>query len=75
MHCTAHNALLLLWRAPHRPRLVFCDTMMMLLQRFAGKTIVVKYGGAAMKDPKLKVGGSCGDTGGQEEFLWGWSGR
>jgi hypothetical protein len=26
------------------------------MQRFAGKTIVVKYGGAAMKDPTLKVG-------------------
>ena len=25
------------------------------LQRFAGKTIVIKYGGAAMKDPSLKV--------------------
>eukprot|EP00878_Enallax_costatus_P027350 GHUV01029428.1.p2 GENE.GHUV01029428.1~~GHUV01029428.1.p2 ORF type:complete len:108 (+),score=17.91 GHUV01029428.1:185-508(+) len=25
------------------------------MQRFAGKTIVVKYGGAAMKDPALKV--------------------
>jgi hypothetical protein len=25
------------------------------LQRFRGKTIVVKYGGAAMKDPSLKV--------------------
>jgi acetylglutamate kinase len=25
------------------------------MQRFAGKTIVVKYGGAAMKDPTLKV--------------------
>lgn len=25
------------------------------LQRFTGKTIVVKYGGAAMKDPTLKV--------------------
>lgn len=27
-----------------------------LLQRFRGKTIVVKYGGAAMKDPTLKAG-------------------
>ena len=26
------------------------------MQKFAGKTIVVKYGGAAMKDPTLKVG-------------------
>ncbi len=26
------------------------------LQRFRGKTVVVKYGGAAMKDPTLKVG-------------------
>ncbi len=26
------------------------------LQRFAGKTVVIKYGGAAMKDPSLKVG-------------------
>lgn len=26
------------------------------LQKFRGKTIVVKYGGAAMKDPTLKVG-------------------
>lgn len=26
------------------------------LQKFRGKTIVIKYGGAAMKDPKLKVG-------------------
>ena len=25
------------------------------LQRFAGKTVVIKYGGAAMKDPTLKV--------------------
>jgi acetylglutamate kinase len=25
------------------------------LQRFRGKTVVVKYGGAAMKDPSLKV--------------------
>ena len=25
------------------------------LQRFRGKTIVIKYGGAAMKDPTLKV--------------------
>lgn len=25
------------------------------MQRFSGKTIVVKYGGAAMKDPTLKV--------------------
>lgn len=25
------------------------------LQQFRGKTVVVKYGGAAMKDPKLKV--------------------
>lgn len=28
------------------------------LQKFRGKTIVIKYGGAAMKDPSLKVGGS-----------------
>lgn len=28
------------------------------LQRFHGKTIVVKYGGAAMKDPTLKVRGA-----------------
>ena len=27
------------------------------LQKFRGKTVVVKYGGAAMKDPTLKVGG------------------
>ncbi len=33
------------------------------LQRFRGKTIVVKYGGAAMKDPSLKV------RGGKEEVL------
>jgi acetylglutamate kinase len=26
------------------------------LQRFRGKTIVIKYGGAAMKDPSLKEG-------------------
>ena len=26
------------------------------LQRFRGKTIVIKYGGAAMKDPSLKAG-------------------
>ncbi|KDD72164.1 hypothetical protein H632_c3764p0, partial [Helicosporidium sp. ATCC 50920] len=26
------------------------------LQRFAGKTVVIKYGGAAMKDPALKAG-------------------
>eukprot|EP00882_Tetradesmus_deserticola_P019058 GHRQ01020503.1.p1 GENE.GHRQ01020503.1~~GHRQ01020503.1.p1 ORF type:complete len:268 (+),score=141.02 GHRQ01020503.1:878-1681(+) len=26
------------------------------MQRFAGKTVVVKYGGAAMKDPTLKAG-------------------
>jgi len=26
------------------------------LQRFAGKTVVIKYGGAAMKDPSLKAG-------------------
>ncbi len=26
------------------------------MQKFAGKTIVVKYGGAAMKDPTLKAG-------------------
>lgn len=26
------------------------------LQKFAGKTVVVKYGGAAMKDPTLKAG-------------------
>ncbi|CAL5225581.1 g8426 [Coccomyxa viridis] len=26
------------------------------LQRFAGKTVVIKYGGAAMKDPTLKEG-------------------
>ena len=25
------------------------------LQRFAGRTVVVKYGGAAMKDPTLKA--------------------
>ena len=25
------------------------------LQRFAGQTVVIKYGGAAMKDPTLKV--------------------
>ena len=25
------------------------------MQKFAGKTVVVKYGGAAMKDPTLKV--------------------
>jgi acetylglutamate kinase len=25
------------------------------LQRFQGKTVVVKYGGAAMKDPSLKA--------------------
>lgn len=29
------------------------------LQRFRGKTIVIKYGGAAMKDPTLKVGIRC----------------
>jgi hypothetical protein len=33
------------------------------MQRFAGKTIVVKYGGAAMKDPTLKVGGGAAPTG------------
>lgn len=27
------------------------------LQRFRGKTVVIKYGGAAMKDPTLKVRG------------------
>lgn len=27
------------------------------MQKFTGKTIVVKYGGAAMKDPTLKVVG------------------
>ena len=26
------------------------------IQKFRGKTIVVKYGGAAMKDPTLKAG-------------------
>lgn len=25
------------------------------LQQFRNKTVVIKYGGAAMKDPKLKV--------------------
>ena len=30
------------------------------LQRFRGKTIVIKYGGAAMKDESLKVGPSLG---------------
>lgn len=30
------------------------------LQRFAGKTVVIKYGGAAMKDPSLKVSPSRG---------------
>ncbi len=32
------------------------------LQKFNGKTVVVKYGGAAMKDPTLKVttGRDCG---------------
>jgi hypothetical protein len=29
------------------------------LQRFQGKTIVIKYGGAAMKDPTLKASTSC----------------
>lgn len=29
------------------------------LQRFHGKTIVIKYGGAAMKDPTLKVCVQC----------------
>ena len=29
------------------------------LQRFQGKTIVIKYGGAAMKDPTLKASLSC----------------
>lgn len=28
------------------------------LQKFRGKTIVIKYGGAAMKDPTLKVRGT-----------------
>ena len=41
------------------------------LQRFRGKTIVVKYGGAAMKDPSLKVrrggGGGRGRETGQRE--------
>ncbi len=32
------------------------------LQRFRGKTVVVKYGGAAMKDPTLKVGCARGQT-------------
>jgi acetylglutamate kinase len=27
------------------------------IQRFRGETVVVKYGGAAMKDETLKVGG------------------
>jgi hypothetical protein len=30
------------------------------LQRFQGKTIVIKYGGAAMKDPTLKARMTCG---------------
>lgn len=30
------------------------------LQRFRGKTVVIKYGGAAMKDESLKVGGGGG---------------
>lgn len=34
------------------------------MQRFAGKTIVVKYGGAAMKDPALKVCVQAGKGGG-----------
>lgn len=29
------------------------------LQRFSGKTMVIKYGGAAMKDPTLKVQRPC----------------
>ena len=29
------------------------------LQRFQGKTIVIKYGGAAMKDPTLKASIPC----------------
>lgn len=29
------------------------------LQRFRGKTIVIKYGGAAMKDESLKVREDC----------------
>ena len=32
------------------------------LQQFRGKTVVVKYGGAAMKDPKLKVSSSTTAT-------------
>jgi hypothetical protein len=39
------------------------------LQKFAGKTIVVKYGGAAMKDPTLKVGGWLAWSG---WLGWGW---
>ncbi len=44
-----------------RPELTNLDRVTILsealpyLQKFAGKTIVVKYGGAAMKDPTLKA--------------------
>lgn len=41
------------------------------MQRFAGKTIVVKYGGAAMKDPTLKVGGGGVGLEGEQGEKWG----
>lgn len=40
-----------------------------LLQKFRGKTIVVKYGGAAMKDPTLKVRGA-GEQAAWEGCQW-----
>ena len=70
-----------MWRAaaapaPHRPpqsaagltpleRVRVLAEALPYLQRFSGKTIVIKYGGAAMKDPTLKVraGGAGGRRG------------
>eukprot|EP00798_Chlamydomonas_sp_ICE-L_P026300 gene26300-17393_t len=37
-------------------KVVVLSEALPLLQKFRGKTIVVKYGGAAMKDPSLKAG-------------------
>ncbi|CAI0559552.1 unnamed protein product [Linum tenue] len=42
-------------KSPEQFRVEILSESLPYIQRFRGKTIVVKYGGAAMKDPKLKA--------------------
>lgn len=56
MSCIQHSDVLQARQFTSFERVSVLSEALPYLQRFAGKTVVIKYGGAAMKDPTLKVG-------------------